>query len=234
MTHHPDVAVYVDGGGTGTGVDALVEGSVDICSASRPLEAEEIRRLVERYGSLGFSILCARDALSIYLHPGNPVKDLSLAQVKDILTGVVTNWKSVGGEDWPIRVATREPNSGTYLFLKEHILLGEDYTPSAETLPGTNAIVRFVEQDTAAVGYGGFAYGQGVYHSSIDGVEPTPENVRNGTYLISRYLYLYTVQPPAGPPKEFIDWVLGSEGQRIVEEVGYISLFDFSKLQAPR
>ena len=140
----------------------------------------------------------------------------------------------MGGKDWPVRVATREPNSGTYLFLKEHVLLGQDYSPSAVTLPGTNAIVRFVEKDTAAIGYGGFAYGPAVSHCAIDGVEPTPANVRNGTYLISRYLYLYTVQPPAGVPKEFIDWVLGEEGQRIVAEVGYIPLFDFSKIRTPR
>jgi phosphate transport system substrate-binding protein len=187
---------------------------------------EEIKQLAEKQGSLGISILCARDAISIYLHPGNPVRTLSLTQVRNIFLGSIQKWSEVGGRDAFITVLSRNPNSGTYLFVEQRVLMGNPYTGSAVILPTTGAIIDSVASDVNAIGYGGMAYGENVYHCRIDTIAPTPANVRNGTYPISRHLYLYTVLRPKGLLKEFTDWVLSEEGQRIVEKVGYIPLYD--------
>lgn len=226
MTAHPDIAVYVEGGGSATGIQALIRGSANICASSRPMLAEEIKELMERRGSLGITILTARDALSIYVHPDNPVQNLSVEELRGIFTGRVTGWREVGGTDEPILVVNREPNSGTFLFFEEHVLLGAMYAPRAVTRPGTRGVVEAVRQNRNAIGYGGFAYAVDVRQCSVDGIEPTPENVQNGSYPIARYLYLYTVAPPKGILKQFTDWILSREGQRIVREVGYIPLYE--------
>jgi len=226
MRQNPGVAIYTEGGGSRKGIQALITGSTDIASVSRPWQPEEVKALVEKQGSLGFSVLCARDALSLYLHPANPVRDLSPAQIRQIYTGELSNWRDVGGGDATVILYKRNPNSGTYLFFEKHVLLGESYSDEANTLPTTSAIVQAVAENPDAIGYGGLAYGQSVIHCSVNGIEPTPENVRNGSYPISRYLYLYTVQPPRGLMKKFIDWTLEKQGQRIVEEVGYIPLYE--------
>jgi phosphate transport system substrate-binding protein len=226
MLENPDISVYSEGGGSGSGIKALIDGSVEICAASRPWQPDEIRTLVEKKGSLGTSILTARDALSIYLNPDNPVKDLSMAEVRSIFSGDTKNWRTVAGRDEPIVMLNREPNSGTYLFFEEHVLLGGEFRSDVKNVPTTAAIVHEVLANRRAVAYGGMAYGQQLYHCTIDGIEPTADNVRNGKYPISRYLYLYTVRHPQGNIKRFVDWVLGKEGQRIVQEVGYIPLYD--------
>jgi phosphate transport system substrate-binding protein len=226
MQEKPGVSIYVEGGGSRTGIDALIEGRIDICTASRTLNAEEIRRLQEKRGSLGINVLCAEDALSIYLNPQNPVRDLTLEQVRGILTGRIRSWKEVGGEDAPIRVLTRSPNSGTYAFLEEHVLRGDPYRADAESFGGTAAITEAVASDRYAIGYGGLAYGPDVYHCRIEGVAPTEANVRSGAYPISRYLYLYTAAPPGGRIKELIDWILSQTGQEVVREVGYVPLWE--------
>ena len=226
MKLHPDIAVYVDGGGTETGIRALIEGETDLTSASRTLQASEVKELLQKRGSLGLSILTAKDALSVYLHPDNPVRDLTLEQLHDIFTGQIRNWKNVGGADAPIRVISRPPNSGTFLFFEEHVLEGESYTERSESVPTTSAVIRAVRANPAAVGYGGLAYGRDVIHIAVDGVEPTAENVRNGSYPIARYLYFFAAEPPEGPIKLFVDWILSNSGQKIVGEVGYIPLWE--------
>lgn len=228
MKLHPDIAVYVEGGGTGTGINALIDGDIDLSSASRTFRPSEVRLLLEKRGSLGLSILTAKDALSIYLNPGNPVRDLSLAQLRGMFHGEITNWKEVGGEDMSIRVISRPPNSGTFFFLRERVLEGEPYTPASVTVPTTAAVIQEVRQDRAAIGYGGLAYGRDVIHCAIEGVKPTAENVRNGSYPIARYLYLYAAKPPEGAIKTFVDWILSNRGQQIVSEIGYIPLWELT------
>ncbi len=226
MKLHPDIAVYVEGGGTETGIRALIEGETDLTSASRTLRAPEVKLLLQKRGSLGLSILTAKDALSVYLHPDNPVDDLSLAQLRGIFTGAITDWKEVGGADAPIRVISRPPNSGTFLFFEEHVLEGDSYTERSTSVPTTAAVIREVRADSTAIGYGGLAYGRDVIHIAVDGVEPTAENVRNGSYPIARYLYLFAAEPPDGAMKMFVDWILSNSGQNIVREVGYIPLWE--------
>lgn len=224
MRLHPNVSIYVDGGGTKKGVEAMIDGRADICTASRPLRAPEARLLAERYRHIGVSHLVAKDALSVYVHPDNPVQNMSKEQLKQIFTGEIVRWSDVGGADEPIMVITRSPNSGTFAYFKEHILEDEAYTSAAVIMPTTTAVVKAVTNNRHAIGYGGAVYGPDLVHCKIDGVAPSEENVRNDRYPIIRYLYLYTTDSPRGAVKAFIDWVL-KDGQQVVEQVGYFPLW---------
>ncbi len=226
MRLHPEIAVYSEGGGSETGIRALIEGETDLSSASRTLRPSEVKQLLQKRGSLGLSILAAKDALSVYLNPANPVRDISLAQLRDIFAGRIENWKEISGEDLPITVIGRPPNSGTFLFFEEHVLEGEPYSDRSTTVPTTSAVITQVRAQRGAIGYGGLAYGRDVTHCAVEGVEPTAENVRNGSYPIARYLYFFAASPPEGSIKLFIDWVLSNAGQQIVEEIGYIPLWE--------
>ena len=225
MKSKPNVSIYVEGGGTDKGVEALVKGKADICAASRPLQAKEARLLAEKYRYIGISHLVAKDALSIYVNPGNPMNNFSVEQLRKIFKGEITNWNQVGGTTDPILVIIRSPNSGTYLYFKEHVLDGEPYSQFAQAMPTTAAVVKTISENREAIGYGGIAYGDDLIHCQIDGIAPTEENVRNDSYPIIRYLYLYTPNTPRGEVKSFIDWVL-KDGQKIVKAVGYIPLWE--------
>lgn len=226
MQQHDGVAVYVEGGGTATGIEALIEGDIEICTASRPLRPAEVRRLAKKQQNVGIAHLVAKDGLSVYLHPDNPVRNLALAQVKGIYTGAITNWREVGGKDEAIVVLSRAPSSGTYLYFQEHVLEGQPYGANATHMPTTAAMVQEIEKNPAAIGYGGLAYGANLVHCKINGVSPTAANVRADKYPIARYLYFYTIKKPEGSAKLFIEWVLSKEGQRVVKEIDYIPLFD--------
>jgi phosphate transport system substrate-binding protein len=227
MTAHPDVTVQVTGGGSGVGISALINGATDICNASRPMKASERENLKTRFNSLGVEVKSAKDGLSVYLDEANPVTELTLAQVKDIYTGKIKNWKQVGGKDAKIVVYGRENSSGTYVYFRDFVLQGEDYTSSMQSLPGTAAVVNAVSKDPMGIGFGGAAYAKGIKFAKIKkdasspGYEPTAETVKNGTYPITRYLYMYLKSRPTGALKAYIDWTLSAEGQAIVEKVGY-------------
>ncbi len=225
MKINPNVSVYVEGGGSEKGIEALIEGDVDITTASRTIKSNEVRMLAEKYKYIGIEFLVAKDGLSIYLHPENPVTSLTLEQIKNIFQGNITNWNQVGGLNEPIIVLIRPPNSGTHLYFKEHILGGSDYSQFAQTMPTTSSVISAVYENREAIGYGGIAYGDNVYHCKINNVEPSEENVRNDSYPIIRYLYLYTRNAPRGDVKDFIDWTL-KQGQQIVRDVGYIPLWE--------
>jgi len=226
MMLHIGTSISVDGGGSVVGIEALINGTTEICATSRPFSNEEVQQLAQRHNSIGISILAAKDALSIVVHPSNPVSNLSTNEIKDIFFGKITNWKTVGGNDLPITLYSREPNSGTYLYFEEHVLLGEPYSDNCLVMPGTHAIISALIQDSSGIGYSTFAYANTVKRLSVNNVAPTPENVRNGTYPISRYLYFYTINQPEGEIKKFVDWVVGQEGQRVVKANGYIPLYD--------
>jgi len=226
MREHPATSVYVQAGGTGTGTAALAQGEADICTASRPLRPDEVQTLAEKFGTVGIAVLVAKDAISIYLHPKNPVKNLSVEQLKSIYTGKFTNWKQVGGRDQPILLLNRMPNSGTYVYFQEHVLGGEDYKQYAKILATTAAIVRMVEKNVNAIGFGGIGYEAADMHCSVNGIEPTVKNVMNNSYPLTRYLYFYTINTPRGNVKNFIDWVLGVEGQSIVRQEGYFPIWN--------
>ncbi len=230
MGKHQDVVIQVTGGGSGTGISALINGATDICNASRPMKRSEIDKLKQRYGTRGVEIKSALDGLSVYVNVESQIQDLSLGQLKDIYTGKITNWREVGGPNAKIIVYGRENSSGTYVYFKDNVLMGEDYTATMQTMPGTAAVVNAVGKDKAGIGYGGAAYGKGIRElkvkkdASAPGYAPTLENIKSGNYPISRYLYMYVRNRPTGALKEYIDWILSEEGQKIVTEVGYFPI----------
>ncbi len=226
MSEHPEKNIVVEGGGSGTGVRSLINGTSDLCATSRPLTPEEVRMIAQKYQSLGVSILCAKDALSVVVHPSNPVTDLSLEQIKAIYTGIITDWSALGAPAAKITVYRRESNSGTYQYFEDHVLTGEEYSSESISVPGAQAMINAVAADSSAIGYSTSVYANGVDKLSVNGEEPTITNVRLGRYPISRYLYFYTVNPPEGGVKLFVDWVTGREGQKTVKENGYIPLYE--------
>lgn len=219
--------IQVTGGGTGIGVAGLINKITDIANASRPLNDKERESIKKVWGKEPKEIKIALDGITIYVNPSNPINEISLEQLKGIYTGKLRSWKELGWEDKPIVIYTRENNSGTYVFFKEHVLNNEDYTNRAQSLPGTGGIVNAVSKEKYAIGYGGIAYSKGVKILAVKkdnktkAYLPTEENIRKGLYPISRYLYMYTCIYDDPDVKSFIDWVLSPEGQKIVSQVGY-------------
>ncbi len=229
MRTHPGLAVRVEGGGTGAGVTALVDGTVDLCAASRPFAAEEVAALHAHVGTLGLRVLLARDALSVYLHPDNPVQSLTLDDLRQIFRGETTNWLPLGGRDEPIVAVVRPPTSGTHWFFRDHVLAGEDFPAAALVAARTVEVVGAVATSPGAVGFGGLVFGRGLVHARIDGVAPTVEAVRDGSYPLARYLYFYAAAPPQGAVREFTDWCIGPAGQAVVAEVGFVPLWEMTR-----
>jgi phosphate transport system substrate-binding protein len=227
MNQNPGVVIQVTGGGSGVGIAALINGSTDICQASRAMKSSEIDKLKERFNTTGVEIPVARDGISLYLNEENKVSELTLDQLKGIYTGQITNWKDVGGDDAKIVLYGRENSSGTYVYFKDNVLKGADYAAQTQTLPGTAASVNAVAKDKYGIGYGGAAYAKGVKYckvkkdSKTPGYEPTLENVKSGKYPISRYLFWYVRNKPTGEIKKLVDFVLSEQGQQIVSKVGY-------------
>jgi phosphate transport system substrate-binding protein len=221
------MTVQVTGGGSGVGISALINGTTDICNSSRPMKNSEREKLKARFNTLGVETRAARDGITVYVNDANPVKELSLQQIKAIYKGEITNWKDVGGPDAKIILYGRENSSGTYVYFRDFVLGGADYSPLTQTLPGTAAVVNAVAKDKYGIGYGGAAYAKGVIQmgvkkdASSPAYQPTLETIKAGQYPITRYLYMYTRTQPAGDIKKFIDWALSDEGQAIVSQVGY-------------
>jgi phosphate transport system substrate-binding protein len=236
MQKNPDDFIAVTGGGSGTGISSLICGSCDIANASRTIKEKEVA-LARQRGIEPYQIKVALDGLAVVVNPKNPVDKLTIKQLADIFTGAVSNWKEFGGEDNQIVILSREVNSGTHVYFKEHVLRNNDpeskaeFAPEALLLPSSQAIADEVANNSAAIGY----YGMGYISSKQKPVavakdagspyiSPTIENVVNGKYPISRPLFVYT----NGEPKEdtlvkrFIDFCLSDEGQRIVLETDFV------------
>jgi phosphate transport system substrate-binding protein len=230
MKRNPGLTVQVTGGGSGVGIAALINGTTDIAEASRPMKDTEKASVKEKRGKETLELPVAVDGLAVFVHEQNPVNELTLAQLKAIYTGAVKNWKAVGGKDEKILLYGRENSSGTYAYFKEHVLENADYYPTVQTLPGTAAVINAVSKDTRGIGYGGIAYGKGIKHLKVKkddktpAVEPSMENVLQGKYPISRFLYWYTAGQPTGDMLKLAQWVLSKEGQTVVEKVGYYPL----------
>ena len=224
------VTIQVTGGGSGTGIAALINGTTDVAESSRPMKDKEKAELKGKRGRDVLELPVAVDGLAVYVHESNPVPELTLAQIKAIYTGAVKNWSEVGGKDERILLYSRENNSGTYVYFKEHVLENADYYPTAQTLPGTAAVINAVAKDPRGIGYGGIAYGKGIKHLRVKkdaqspAVDPSMENVLAARYPISRHLYWYFAGSPQGDLEAFAQWVLSKEGQAVVENVGYYPL----------
>lgn len=230
MKDHPNATIQVTGGGSGTGIAALINGSTQICQASRPMKAEEKASVKQQRNADAVEIPVALDALAVYLNKQNPLQHLSMEQVGRIFRGEVKNWKEIGGPDATIVLYGRENSSGTYVFFKEHVLANADFAQNYQGLPGTAAVTNAVAKDVNGIGYGGIGYATEIKTIGIskdatgEPVAPSMENVYSNAYPLSRQLFWYTAGTPTGAAKDLVDWVLGPDGQKIVSDVGYYPL----------
>ena len=231
MRGKPDTVVQVTGGGSGTGISALINGTTDIASSSREMKEPERKQVEARPGAgAAKEIPVAKDGVSVFVNQANPIASITFDQLQGIYQGKIASWKELGGKDQKIVVYSRENSSGTYVFFKEHVLKGADFTQRAQTLPGTAAVVNAIGKDPAGIGYGGIAYGEGIKLVPIvkqaggQPIAPTPDTIKDGSYPLSRPLFFYTRGEPQGPTKDFVDWVLSPAGQDVVEAVGYFKI----------
>jgi len=239
ISRHSGVKIQVTGGGTGTGFAALVNRTTDLCNASRRIKAAEQFNCVRAFNARAVEYAVCLDGLAVYVNDSNPLRELTVAQVRDFFTGRTQRWSEVGGSDEQVRLYSRENSSGTYEFFKDHVLQGKDFAPDAQTMPGTASVLQAVGKDPTGIGYGGAAYGSGARALSIKrdesspAYEPTEENVLSGRYPIWRELYMY-VNPAAdkGPIREYLDWIRSDEGQSVVKEMAYFPL-PMDKRQRP-
>ena len=232
MNDKQAVQVQVTGGGSGTGISALINGTTDICAASRPMKDNEKQKLIDQYEYAGMEVRVARDGITLFVHGDNPVNELTLDQIAGIYKGEITNWREVGGASEEIVVYGRENSSGTYEFFKEHVLEKEDFKNGMQALSGTAAVVNAVGRDKQGIGFGGLGYSKGLKevgvkpHQDSSAYFPTKENILSGQYPISRYLYLYVRERPEGELKEFIDFILSKKGQEVVANEGFFPVTD--------
>jgi phosphate transport system substrate-binding protein len=232
----PEIQIAVTGGGSGTGIAALINGTVDMANASRRIKDEE-RSLAQANGIEPVEHVVAGDAIAIVTHPSNPVEGLTIAQLSAIFAGEITNWLEVGGDDRPIVLLSRESNSGTHVFFLEEVVRQGDkkdktlFSPDTLLMPSSEGISAEVRRNPNAIGYDGLGYvtpdqkvlavarAEGEAHTL-----PTIETVKNSSYPIARGLYIYTAGQPQGTCLEYLDWILGTEGQAIVQELGFVPL----------
>jgi phosphate transport system substrate-binding protein len=230
MKRKPETTIQVTGGGSGTGISALINGTTDVCESSRAMKDSEKKQLSEKTGAPPVEIPVAKDGVSVYVHESNPIAELTMAQLKAIFTGKVTSWKELGGSDAKIIPYSRENSSGTYVFFKEHVLENADFTPRAQAMPGTAAVVNAVTKEKFGIGYGGAAYSKGIKvlkvkkEAATPAVAPSDATIRDGSYPLSRPLFFYVRAKPSAEIKAFTEWVLSPEGQGVVTKVGYFPI----------
>jgi phosphate transport system substrate-binding protein len=234
QAQHADVRISVTGGGSGTGIAALLNGTVDLANASRQIKAEEVET-ARSQGIEPLEHIIARDAIAVIVNSENPVSELTLHQIADIYSGKITNWSGVGGEDKPIVKLSRETNSGTHVYFLETVLrLGKSddktlFSMDTLLLPSSEGIISEVRHNPNAIGYDGLGY---VPHdvktiaiakeAGGEYVLPSIETVNDKSYPIARDLYMYTNGEPTGIVKEYLDWILSAEAQEIVAELGFV------------
>jgi phosphate transport system substrate-binding protein len=233
METQAEIDISVTGGGSGTGIAALINGTTDICASSRGIKEKE-REQAEANKVFPLEIPVARDGIALIVNPKNPVNSLTIDQVRMIYTGKFTNWKELGGPDARIILLSRESSSGTFVFFQEHVLNKEDFSSSARLLPGTSALVQAVAADRGAIAYVGLGFAAeargtaktlGVQaEGQPSPVLPSEETVRSGAYGVSRPLFFYTNGAPGDAAKQFIDFCLSPAGQKIVRETGYVPI----------
>lgn len=236
MEINPQDFVAVTGGGSGTGIAALINGTCDIAMSSRNIKEKEIS-LAKARGVNPYEIKVGLDGLAVVVNPKNPVDKLTQDELAEIFTGKVTNWKEVEGKDKKIVILSREVNSGTHVYFKEHILYKgdpnskEEFSPQALMLPSSQAIADEIAQNAAAIGYYGMGYISSkqkpimvAKEEDSEYVSPTIENVISGKYPISRPLFIYTNGEPQGLVEKFVDFILSPEGQEIVLKTDFVPL----------
>ncbi len=232
MKANPGTVLQVNGGGSGTGIAALINGTVELAQSSRSIKDKERADIEKNRHTQLNETPVALDALAVFVNEANGVKSLSVQQLAQVFKGEVTNWKQVGGSDATIILYGRENSSGTYEYFKEHVLNKGDFAPRTQTLAGTAAVISAVAADRNGIGYGGIAYAKGVRAIGISkdatsaAVEPKEASVKDGSYPISRKLFFYWVGSAGPDIKKYVDWAISAEGQSVVKDVGYFPLSD--------
>ena len=230
MKKNPGRVVQVTGGGSGTGIAALINGTTDIAQSSRTMKDDEKSKAAASRGGTLMETAIALDSLAVFVNQQNPLRELTIAQVSDIYTGKTKNWKDVGGPNAPIVIYGRESSSGTYEYFREHVLKKADFTPATQTLQGTAAIINAISKDPNGIGYGGIAYAKDVRalgmktDATAAAVAPSAATVADGTYPLSRKLFLYYSSAAPQRVSEFVNWALTPEAQALVSDVGYFPL----------
>lgn len=234
---HPDISIAVTGGGSGTGIAALINGTVDLANASRQMKENEIAE-AQANGFDPIEYTVAIDALAVVVHPDNPVSELTIDQLADIFTGRIVNWQAVGGNDAPIILLSRETNSGTHVYFLEEVVRKGDsdnsdiFAPQTLLMPSSVGITSELRRNPNAIGYDGFGYVDPEHEKMIavatssdaPYVLPSVASGSDGSYPIARGLYMYTAGEPSGAIAEYIEWIMGEEGQTIVAELGFVPL----------
>jgi phosphate transport system substrate-binding protein len=231
MNENPDIMINISGGGSGVGIASLMNGTTDFCMSSRDLKEEE-QKLAKAQGMSLVEHNVAMDGIAIIVNAGNPIDELTMAQLKDLFTGAYETWEGVGGPAARVIILSRESSSGTFTFFMEHVLDSEDYAPATRLLPSTAAIVESVSQDLGGLGYVGLGYAEGAGEKvkmvavkadeNAPAVYPTVESVRSGEYSIARYLHFYTRENSSPAAQAFLDFCLSDAGQEIVAEIDYV------------
>lgn len=226
MTANPGVMISVKGGGSGTGIAALINGTVGFAAASREMKEEEIA-LAREAGVDPVENEVAKDGISVIVNPANPVKGITVEQLGAIYRGEVTNWSELGGADKRIVLLSRDSSSGTYEFFKDAVVGKEaEYAKEARLLASNQAIVDEVKGNDAAIGYVGLGYAESaasdVVELAVEDVMPGVATVLDGSYPLARGLYLYSNGEPSGVMKAYLEWILGAEGREIVEDQGFV------------
>jgi phosphate transport system substrate-binding protein len=226
MKQNPDVKISISGGGSGNGIKALIDGSTDIADSSRFIKPQEVKLAVDK-GRYPVPFAVAYDCIVPVVHPSNSLKNITMAQLKDIYMGKIKNWKEIGGPDMPVVVISRDTSSGTYEVWHEKVMKKERVFPGALLQASNGAIVQAVSKNKNAVGYIGLGYmTDSVKGLSVNNIKGSAETTLNGTYPVSRPLYMFTPGWPKGDVLKFINFVMNPEkGQKYVSDVGYVPLY---------
>jgi phosphate transport system substrate-binding protein len=233
---HTGVSISVTGGGSGTGIAALINGTVDLANASRQIEPGEADQLKAK-GKDPEEFIVARDAIAVIVNPANPVNQLTLQQISDIYSGKINNWSQVGGEDLPVVRLSREVNSGTHVYFRDTVIRLDQkgnktlFATDTLLLPSSEGIVSEIRQNPDAIGYDGLGYVPKdlkviavAKDSSSPYVMPSAKTANDKTYPIARDLYMYTAGPPTGLVKQYLDWIMTPEAQQIVADLGFVPI----------
>jgi phosphate transport system substrate-binding protein len=224
MKKYPNIKAYVSGSGSGTGIKALIDGTTDIATSSREAKDKEISA-AKKKGVKLTNHKVALDGIVPVVHPSMKINNITTEQLRDIYTGKIKSWKELGGSNRPISVVSRDTSSGTYEVWEEKILKGDRVRPDALLVASNGQAVQTVAQNRYAIGYIGIGYiDKSVKVLMVNDKTATAKSIRDGSWPIARPLFMYTNGKPTGTVAKFIEFMLSKEGQKVVNEVKYVSI----------
>lgn len=224
MNKHLDVDISVQGGGSGVGIASIIDGTADIGDSSRPIKDQE-KAEAKKNGVDVYVNIVAADGIAVIVHPSNPVNALTREQIKEIYTGKISNWRDVGGKNAKIVIVSRDSSSGTFEAFNELALEKKKVRPDALLHASNQAVATTITNTPGAIGYVGLGYlSSSVKAVTVNGIQANKANVVNGSYPLARNLYMYTNGKPEGAVKDFIDFIMSSEGQRLVDKDGFVAV----------